>query len=191
MKKLTLTTLMLVLAITSQGQILAERITIACGNHYFSEDNNYNNPALVVRGIWCGDSYFWAPVGEGDSIKELAYMDGELFTGTCIDLDTNGLLLGKYTFEDGLISRLEQFFENGQREREFNYKDGIAQGGAIRLTEEGLLDSFFFFENGKRSGYYYLSRDRTDWGLAPCIEFGKYENGESVVLTKPCFEDLD
>ena len=191
MKKLTLTTLMLVLAITSQSQILAERIVIACGSHFFSEDNHYNNPALVVRGIWCGDSYFWAPISEGDSIKELAYMDGELFTGTCIDLDTNGLLLGKYTFENGLISRLEQFFENGQKEREFNYQGGVPNGGASRFSSEGLLDSHFFFENGKRSGYYYLSRDRTDWGLAPCIEFGKYENGESIELTKPCFEDLD
>ncbi len=186
-------TLLLILACCMCGpsfsqEILANEIQIACGNRYFSEVDEYRQAALVVRGIFCGDSYIWAPISEGDVLQEVAYRGEELFTGICIDLDSAGVLIGRYTFRDGLIQKLEEFHENGQVYKILNYKDGIPNGPGIRITEKGVLDSFFFFEQGVRSGSYYLTRDRTDWGLPPCIEYGVYTNGESAQLTKPCFE---
>jgi len=172
-------------------EILADEIQIACGNRYFSEVDEYRQAALVVRGIFCGDSYMWTPISEGDVLQEVAYRGDELFTGICIDLDSAGVLIGRYTFQDGLIQKLEEFHENGQVYKILNYNDGIPNGPGIRITEKGVLDSFFFFVQGVRSGSYYLTRDRTDWGLPPCIEFGKYITGEAVKMTKPCFSDED
>jgi len=191
MKRLTFMLLGLVCSIEIQAQLLVDRITIACGNNYFAEDENYNNPALVVRGIFCGDAYFWTPISEGDVLSELAYLDDEPFTGTCIDLDSNGLLLARYTFQDGLIQRLEEYHDNGSPYKIFNYAAGVPQGSASRFEPNGLLDSHFYFENGQRSGFYYITRDRTDWGLPPCIELGKTTNGESIALSKPCFSEGD
>ncbi len=170
-------------------EILVDRIQMACGNNYFNEDEAYNNPALIVRGIFCGDAYIWTPISEGDVLSETAYLDGEPYTGTCIDLDSNGLLLGKYTFINGLLQRLEEFHQNGHVYKVLHYLDGTPQGSASRFTANGLLDSHFYFENGVRSGYYYLTRDRTDWGLPPCIELGNYIEGEAITMTKPCFSE--
>jgi hypothetical protein len=169
-------------------EILADEIQIACGNRYFSEVDEFRQAALVVRGIFCGDAYMWTFISEGDALQEVAYRGDELFTGICIDLDTAGVLIGRYTFKDGLLQKLEEFHENGQVYKILNYTDGIPNGPSIRITDKGLLDSFFFFDQGVRSGAYYLTRDRTDWGLPPCIEYGVYNNGESAQLTKPCFE---
>lgn len=191
MKRLTFTLFGLACSIAIQAQLLAERITIACGNNYFAEDENYNNPALVVRGIFCSDAYFWTPISEGDTLSEIAFLDNEPFTGTCVDLDTNGLLLARYTFQEGLIQRLEEFHDNGNPYKIFNYDAGVPNGSASRFKPEGLLDSHFYFDKGHRSGFYYITRDRTDWGLAPCIEIGQYTNGESITLSKPCFSDVE
>jgi hypothetical protein len=169
-------------------EILAEEIKIACGNHYFSEVNEYRQAALVVRGVFCEDAFIWTPISEGDSLQEVAYRGDTLFTGVCIDLDTAGSLMGRYTFQDGLLLKLEEFHANGQVYKTFHYKDGIPNGPSIRIAENSALDSFFFFKQGARSGAYYLTRDRTDWGLPPCIEYGVYTNGESLQLNKPCFE---
>jgi hypothetical protein len=189
MKKLTITLMAVTCLVQVRAQELIDRITIACGNNYFDEDLDFNNPALLVRGIFCGDAYYWTPISEGDVLSETAYLDGEPYTGICIDLDSNGLLLGKYTFKNGLLQRLEEYHQNGQAYKVLNYLDGTPQGSASRFAANGLLNSHFYFENGLRSGYYYLTRDRTDWGLPPCIEFGNYIAGEAVTMTKPCFAD--
>jgi hypothetical protein len=191
MKRLTFTFLAISSLLQCQAQLLVDRIKIACGNHYFDEDLNFNNPALIVRGVFCQDSYYWTPISEGDVLTEMAYLDQEPFSGICVDLDSNGQLLGKYTFKDGLIQQLEEYHVNGQLYKVLHYIDGAPHGSASRFTQDGVLDSHFCFENGTRSGYYYLTRDRTDWGLPPCIEFGKYVDGEAIVMTKPCYPDND
>lgn len=175
----------------SFAQNLCNQVSIACGSNYFSEDDNYNNPALVVRGVFCGDSYIWTPISEGDTLQEIAYKDGEPFTGVCVDLDTNQLLIGRYEFMNGYIKKLEEFHSNGQVYKTLNYTQGIPNGPAFRITQEGLLDTYFNFEMGNRKGFYYITRDRTDWGLPPCIELGEYANGIHKQLTKPCFSDIE
>ncbi len=191
MKRLTFTLLAISSLLQSQAQLLVDRITIACGNNYFREDEAYHNPALIVRGIFCGDAYFWTPVSEGDTLTEMAYLDQEPFSGICVDLDSNGQLLGKYTFKNGLIQQLEEYHVNGKPYKVLHYIDGAPHGSASRFNQNGVLDSHFYFENGTRIGYYYLTRDRTDWGLPPCIEFGKYIDGKAIVMTRPCFSDID
>ncbi len=39
----------------------------------FFIDNESNQPAMLVRGFFCGNSYFYTPIGMGDSIKELYF----------------------------------------------------------------------------------------------------------------------
>jgi hypothetical protein len=187
--------LLVVLSVVSPAfsqEILVNRIQIACGKNYFSEDEQFNNPALLVRGLFCGDSYyFWTPVGQGDTLSQLAYLDGEPFSGKCIDLDSNGILLGKYMFKAGFIQQLEEFYESGEVYKRLHFQAGIPHGSALYFAKDGSLKDYFNFENGQRSGAYYLTRDRTDWGLPPCIEFGNYIAGEAFTITKPCFSEGD
>lgn len=192
MKKLTFTLLALAFFMQSHAQLLVDRITIECGKNYFDEDLNFNNPALVVRGIFCGDSYYyWTPIGQGDTLSQLAYLDGKPFSGQCIDLDSNGLLLAKYTFNDGFIQQLEEFYASEEVYKRLHFQAGIPHGSALKFFKDGSLKEYFNFENGQRSGAYYLIRERTDWNLPPCVEYGIYTNGESAQLTKPCFSEGD
>lgn len=191
--KIVPATLLLLVVFSAVGtafsqEILVDRITIACGNNYFDEDLNYNNPALLVRGIFCQAAYYWTPIGQGDTLSELAYLDGLPFSGDCIDLDSNGILLGKYTFKEGFIQQLEEFYDSGEVYKRLHFQAGIPHGSALYFSKDGSLKDYFNFDNGQRSGAYYLTRDRTDWGLPPCVEYGVYTNGESAQLTKPCFE---
>lgn len=190
MKRLTFTLLALACFVQIQAQLLVDRITIECGKNYFDEDLNFNNPALVVRGIFCGDSYYyWTPIGQGDTLSQLAYLDGEPFSGECIDLDSNGILLGKYTFKEGFIQRLEEFYDSGEVYKRLHFQAGIPHGSALYFSKDGSLKDYFNFENGQRSGAYYLTRDRTDWVLPPCVEYGLYSNSEPAQLTKPCYSE--
>ncbi len=147
MKRLTFTFLAISSLLQCQAQLLVDRIKIACGNHYFDEDINFNNPALIVRGVFCQDSYYWTPISEGDVLTEMAYLYQEPFSGICVDLDSNGQLLGKYTFKDGLIQQLEEYHVNGQLYKVLHYIDGAPNGSASRFTQDGVLDSHFNFEN--------------------------------------------
>ena len=51
----------------------------AASNNYFSKDKNYNNPALVVRGIFGGDAYFWTPVSENIETGGLLHSPNRVF----------------------------------------------------------------------------------------------------------------
>ena len=114
MKKMITSLALGVLPFFLSAQILVDEIHIACGNHFFNEINTHRQAAMLVRGIFCGDSYFWSPISAGDTIQEIAYRGEDLFTGVCIDLDTAGNVMGRYTFQNGLIQKLEEFYATGE-----------------------------------------------------------------------------
>ena len=92
--------------------ISIEAVRNSCGSGYFI-DNESNQPAMVVRGFFCGNSYFYTPISFGDSIKELAFLDQSLFTGVAEDYDSSNHVIGRYGFNEGLLQDLEEFMPNG------------------------------------------------------------------------------
>jgi hypothetical protein len=189
MKKMITSLALGVLPFFLSAQILVDEIHIACGNHFFNEINTHRQAAMLVRGIFCGDSYFWSPISAGDTIQEIAYRGEDLFTGVCIDLDTAGNVMGRYTFQNGLIQKLEEFYATGEVDLIIHYKDGIPNGPCINLFENGVLYSYVFFDNGIKSGAYYRLLDRTDYDLPPCVDYGQNLNGERFQLSPPCFDE--
>lgn len=189
MKKMALTLAFGLLPLYLKAQILAEEIQIACGNRFFREINTHHQAAMLVRGIFCGDSYFWSPISAGDTIQELAFRGEDLFTGVCIDLDTAGNMIGRYTFQNGLIQKLEEFYATGEIDLIIHYKDGVPNGPCINLSDNGVLYSFLFFENGIKNGAFCRTLDRTDQELPPCLDYGIYLNGERFQISPSCFDE--
>jgi hypothetical protein len=166
------------------SQILAEEIRIGCGNKFFSE--NEHQHAMIVRGIWCGNSYFWTPINIGDSITEQAFYNDELFTGDCFDINADGLIIGKYTFEKGKISSLQHFREDGSLAEEFRYQEGIPNGVNTDYFYNGEIRLKRTYELGKLNGPFVEGIDLVDYGRGICTEEGVYANGQRKVISKPC-----
>lgn len=166
------------------SQILVEEIRIGCGNKFFSE--NEHQHAMIVRGIWCGNSYYWTPIGIGDSVTEQAFLNDELFTGECIDVNADGLIIGKYTFINGKITSLHHFLEDGGLAQEFHYQDGIPNGVNINYFYNGEIRLKRTYELGKLNGPFIEGIDLVDYGRGICTEEGIYTNGQRKLISKPC-----
>lgn len=178
-------TLLICLGMTNLfSQILAEEIRIGCGNKFFSE--NEHQHALIVRGIWCGNGYFWTPINIGDSITEQAFYNDELFTGDCFDVNADGVIIGKYSFENGKISLLQHFREDGSLAEEFRYRDGIPNGVNTDYFYTGEIRLKRTYDLGKLNGPFVEGIDLVDYGRGICTEEGVYTNGQRKVISKPC-----
>lgn len=56
----------------AQDSVSVAEVFMACGNKYFS-DNETSQPAMVVRGKFCGNMYYWTPPVMGDSLTQQAF----------------------------------------------------------------------------------------------------------------------
>lgn len=166
------------------SQILVEEIRIGCGNKFFSE--NEHQHAMIVRGIWCGNSYFWTPISIGDSITEQAFYNDELFTGDCFDVNADGVIIGKYSFINGKISSLQHFREDGSLAEEFRYREGIPNGVNTDYFYTGEIRLKRTYDLGKLNGPFVEGIDLVDYGKGICTEEGVYTNGQRKVISKPC-----
>jgi hypothetical protein len=170
--------------ILNQGnaQILAEELKIGCGNNYFWVFDD--SQAMVVNGKWCGDSYLWTAMGIGVSYTEDAYLDDQLFTGVCADLDSIGNVLAKYTFEKGKLSAIQQFDKDGSIGLEGHFLNGVPHGEHILYSKNGEIDSKYNFTNGVLDGEFYTiihTDPDPETGLSILIEEGTYVNGQKIV----------
>jgi hypothetical protein len=170
--------------ILNQGnaQILAEELKIGCGNNYFRVFDD--SQAMVVNGKWCGDSYLWTAMGIGVSYTEDAYLDDQLFTGVCADLDSIGNVLAKYTFEKGKLSAIQQFDKDGSIGLEGHFLNGVPHGEHILYSKNGEIDSKYNFTNGVLDGEFYTimhTDPDPETGLSILIEEGTYVNGQKIV----------
>jgi hypothetical protein len=185
-KKLLLTLQMLLIQASFFAQdINAELLTISCGNNYFSVTGT-TQPPLVVRGWWCGESYMWTPVSVGDTLKELAYVDDELFTGKAIATDSLGNTVAWYVFENGYLNHIEEFNGVDQPRNSLNFKNGIPHGVQRCYDWNGELYLEKNFNEGILDGSFYWSKERVDSGLPPCIETGIFRNGVYERTSEPC-----
>lgn len=195
MKILILVFLFLFCNLNLHSQILVEEIKIECGNNFFSEAE-FQSP-LIVRGKFCGNSYYWTPINEGDSITEKAYRNHELFTGECIAKNNKGLIIGKYTFNKGKITSLIEFDFNGNLDREYFYSVGIANGKSTNYFKNGKVRSMHTYLNGTLEGPFLENipvpdrKAKVEEGAESiayknCFEGGVYINGKRQLTSKPC-----
>lgn len=191
-KSSSLFTLFLFLnSISLAQEINAEQITIECGNNYF-KNTETSQPPLIVRGRWCGDSYFWSIISIGDTLAESGFLDNELFTGTALAYDSLDNILARYIFENGFLQRIEQYFVNDSNSELnnlhllINMKNGIPHGVQRYYSWYEELQLEKSFQEGILNGPFYSKQEREDYGLEPCVETGIYRMGEYEKTSEPC-----
>jgi hypothetical protein len=191
-KSTSLVTLFLFLnSISLSQEINANQITIECGNNYF-ENTETSQPPLIVRGRWCGDSYFWSMISIGDTLAELGFLDNELFTGKALAFDSLDNILARYIFENGFLQRIEQYFVNDSNSELnnlhllINMKNGIPHGVQRYYSWHEELQIEKSFQEGILNGPFYWKKERGDYGLEPCVETGIYRRGKYEKTSKPC-----
>ena len=166
-------------------EVPIDEVTISCGNHFFSETGREQAP-LIVRGWWCGNSYFWIPASLGDTLQEPAYYKEFLFTGSAVARDTLGRKIGYYSFRDGLLTSLKEFRAGGGLLSSYHYEAGIPHGSQRDYDWNGDLILEKNFNHGILQGPFYWSKERIDSGLPSCIETGIYHNGVYEQTSEPC-----
>ena len=178
-------------SISLAQEINANQITIECGNNYFSNTET-SQPPLIVRGRWCGDSYFWSMISIGDTLAELGFLDNELFTGKALAFDSLDNILARYIFENGFLQRIEQYFVNDSNSELnnlhllINMNNGIPHGVQRYYSWYGELQIEKSFQEGILNGPFYWKKEREDYGLEPCVETGIYRMGEYEQTSEPC-----
>lgn len=133
-----------------------ESVRNACGSGYFI-DNESNQPAMLVRGFFCGNSYIYTPIGMGDSIKELAYLDQALYSGVAEDYDSSGHVIGRYRFLDGLLVDLEEFMPNGIPILQLHFEQGKQHGEQRRYEGNGVLVQMNTYNMGVLHGPFFYA----------------------------------
>ncbi len=166
--------------------VLISEVRNACGSGYFI-DNNSNQAALVVRGFFCGNSYFYTPIGMGDTISELAYFDQALFTGVAEDYDSSGHVIGRYVFRDGLLQDLEEFMPNGPPTLQLHFEKVTPHGQQRAYNMNGKLELMNTYDHGMFHGPF-LSAFYGDF--YDCIVKGYAIFGEHHYFQgfEPCYE---
>lgn len=215
MKKILITLIACSFVGGFRAQILAENIKIGCGNNFFWEFDN--SQAMIVRGKYptgCGEKYVWTPIGIGVSITEDAYLNDQLFTGICQDIDSVGNIIGEYRFDNGKLSTVKEYSSDGFLIMDLKFSEGIPNGentayysdGKTRVKQKfinGVLngESIFYYpsgelqtkqqyNNGILNGFFIESIGFDDYdsptGGNFCVEEGYYKDGERLVISKVC-----
>lgn len=174
----------IVLKEANESEILVEEITIGCGNNFFSESENQN--AMIVRGKWCGDLYFWAAISMGTQITEEAFRNSELFTGECVDQDSAGNQIAKYTFENGKLISLSHFHKNGKVFQKYSFDKGIPNGISSEYDTKGILYFSRTYEQGILNGPFYEIYYTDDPDCRKRIDEGTYTNNEKLLNKSVC-----
>lgn len=168
----------------NESEILVEEIKIGCGNNFFSESENQH--AMIVRGKWCGNSYFWTPISMGTLITEEAFRNNELFTGECVDRDSLGNLIAKYSFNNGKMISLVHFQKDGKIFQDFTFDNGIPNGISIEYDRQGTLRFKRTYEQGVLNGPFYEIYYTDDPDCQKRVDEGNYTNNEKLLIKSVC-----
>lgn len=183
----------LFLALVWANGLPAQRVPIesvrnACGSGYFI-DNESNQAAMLVRGFFCGNSYFYTPISFGDSIIELAFLDQALFSGVAEDYDSSNQVIGRYRFNEGLLQDLEEFMPNGTPILQLHFEQGKQHGEQRAYNRNGVLERMSTYAQGTLHGPFFYAwygdfdqcvvKGSADYGsftyekgFEPCVESG-------------------
>ena len=169
--------------------ISIEAVRNSCGSGYFI-DNESNQPAMVVRGFFCGNSYFYTPISFGDSIKELAFLDQSLFTGVAEDYDSSNHVIGRYGFNEGLLQDLEEFMPNGTPILQLHFEQGKQHGEQRAYNRNGVLERMSTYVHGLLHGPFFYA-----WygDFDQCVVKGYADHGSYTYEKgfEPCDESRD
>lgn len=169
-----------------------ESVRNSCGSGYFI-DNESNQAAMLVRGFFCGNSYFYTPISFGDSIKELAFVDQALFSGVAEDYDSSNQVIERYRFNEGLLQDLEEFMPNGPPILQLHFEQGKQHGEQRAYNRNGVLERMSTYVHGILHGPFFYawygdfdqcvvkgSADHGSYtyekGFEPCVESGDNNN---------------
>ena len=166
-----------------------ESVRNSCGSGYFI-DNESNQPAMVVRGFFCGNSYFYTPISFGDSIKELAFLDQSLFTGVAEDYDSSNHVIGRYKFKEGLLQDLEEFRPSGEPLLQVHFEHGKQHGEQRAYNRNGVLERMSTYAHGLLHGPFFYA-----WygDFDQCVVKGNADHGSYTYEKgfEPCDETGD
>jgi hypothetical protein len=165
--------------------ILVEEIKTGNDKNFFFEADNQH--AMIVMGKWQGDSYFWSPISMGNKITEDAFRNDELFTGECIDRDSTGNLIAKYTFNNGKLISLLHFHKDGKIFQEYTFDNGIPNGISSEYDRQGTLEFRRTYKQGILSGPFYEIYYTDDPDCQKRLEEGIYSNGEKNIIKLVCY----
>lgn len=88
-----------------------------------------------------------------DGTQSYFNANGEPFSGTAIQLSRGkSKAYLEYTMEEGKMTRLKGYFDSGNLERDFPFKDGVSHGTLIMYHENGKKSVEEEFNMGKLSG---------------------------------------
>jgi hypothetical protein len=166
------------------AQVPVADVRIACSSEFFKENDEQH--ALIVRGMWCQDVYFWSIINIGDTIDQLAYYNDSLFTGECVDYNMHEQLIGRYTFDKGYLIRLQEYDTTGVIWRDCNFASGIPHGKHSEYNRKGEIESLLTFNHGVLNGPFIRRYDFYDYGLGECVEKGQYIEGVERLESVPC-----
>ena len=184
----------LFLALVWANGLLAQRLPIksvrnSCGSGYFI-DNESNQAAMLVRGFFCGNSYFYTPISFGDSIIELAFVDQALFSGVAEDYDSSNQVIGRYRFNEGLLQDLEEFMPNGTPILQLHFEQGKQHGEQRAYNRNGVLERMSTYAHGTLHGpfFYAWYGDFDQCVVKGSADYGSYTYEKGF---EPCVESGD
>ena len=109
--------------------------------------------ALIAGGALSSCSV--VPVGELQQIDGLYYTENSLapYAGVARSFYENGQKESEYHFREGLQHGVQgDWYENGQKERQLNYEKGKRQGVQRTWYENGQQEMELTYEEGKKEG---------------------------------------
>lgn len=166
-----------------------ESVRNSCGSGYFI-DNESNQAAMLVRGFFCGNSYFYTPISFGDSIKELAFVGQALFSGVAEDYDSSNQVIGRYRFNKGLLQDLEEFMPNGTPILQLHFEQGKQHGEQRAYNRNGVLERMSTYVHGILHGPFFSA-----WygDFDQCVVKGYADHGSHTYEKgfEPCVESGD
>ena len=166
-----------------------ESVRNSCGSGYFI-DNESNQAAMLVRGFFCGNSYFYTPISFGDSIKELAFVGQALFSGVAEDYDSSNQVIGRYRFNEGLLQDLEEFMPNGTPILQLHFEQGKQHGEQRAYNRNGVLERMSTYVHGILHGpfFYAWYGDFDQCVVKGSADYGSYTYEKGF---EPCVESGD
>lgn len=112
---------------------------------YF-DNGSFASRSWYIHGEKTGKSYFYRPDGSLYSLKRFA--KGEL-QGRQEYYYENGATKAELVFENGLLSHVLEYHENGKKMREIELRNGKRQGSDISFAEDGRILFQLEYEQAK------------------------------------------
>jgi len=138
-----------------------ESVRNSCGSGYFI-DNESNQAAMLVRGFFCGNSYFY----------------------------TRNQVIGRYGFNEGLLQDLEEFMPNGTPILQLHFEQGKQHGEQRAYNRNGVLERMSTYVHGLLHGpfFYAWYGDFDQCVVKGYVDHGSYTYEKGF---EPCDESGD